>query len=130
HSLARLDDPPLPTQITQFDSLLSRRLAREPLAYITGVREFYGIPIVCSPAALIPRPETELLVDVALEAISKRDGAAGVADVGTGSGAVAVAIAANAPRVRIAAIDSSNEALQLAERNARHLGAHDRIELR
>src|SRR5438309_422856 len=83
-----------------------------------------------SPAALIPRPETELLIDVALEAIASRGGLARVADVGTGSGAVAVAIAANAPRVHIVAIDSSPEALRLAESNVRHAGVEDRVELR
>jgi release factor glutamine methyltransferase len=130
HLLARLDDSLHPSQIARFDGLLQRRLAREPLAYVTGVREFYGIPILCSPAALIPRPATELLVDVALEAIRKRDGRARVADVGTGSGAVAVAIAANAPRERVVAIDSSPDALRLAERNARQANVEGRVEAR
>ena len=80
HLLARLDDPLLADQIARFDGLLQRRLAHEPLAYITGVREFYGIPIRCSPAALIPRPETELLVDVALDTIANRGGIARLGD--------------------------------------------------
>src|SRR5205814_5092551 len=106
-------DALLPTQLAEFDRLLERRLSREPLAYIIRVREFYGISIICSPAALIPRPETELLVDVALEAISGRHGPTRVADVGTGSGAVAVGIAANARHAHVTAVDSPRAAPSL-----------------
>jgi release factor glutamine methyltransferase len=101
-----------------FEAFVSRRVAREPLAYIVGRREFYGIDIMCSPAALIPRPETEMLVGLALEEIERRAPDARVCDVGTGSGAIAVAIAAHAPHTRVVAIDPSADALQLARENA------------
>jgi release factor glutamine methyltransferase len=118
------------TQRTAFEALLRRRLAHEPLAYITGHREFYGIDLLCSPAALIPRPETELLVDLALQWVEgqgSRVKAPVIVDVGTGSGAIAIAIAANAPRTRVVAIDTSAEALELATTNAERVGVVDRV---
>ena len=106
-----------------FERCSRAALAHEPLAYIVGHREFYGIDIVCGPGALIPRPETEMLVDIALGEVRGRN-ATRIADVGTGSGAIAVAIAANAPAVRVTAIDASEAALAIAraQRRARRRG--------
>jgi release factor glutamine methyltransferase len=126
HVLARLGEEMPRDASTAADALVERRRSREPLAYIVGHREFYGIDIICSPAALIPRPETEMLVDQALEEIERR-GPIRVVDVGTGSGAVAVAIAVNRPDVRVAATDVSDGALRLAARNARRHCVETRV---
>lgn len=130
HVLARLDDQLDDDTTARFDALLARRVAHEPLAYITGNREFYGIDIACRPGALIPRPETEMLVEIALGEIRRRGDALRIADVGTGSGAIAVVIAANAPRARVTAIDASDAALTVARDNAARAGVADRIDLR
>ena len=130
HLLARLQDDLRPDVSAQIEALLARRLAREPLAYITGRREFYGIEFECTPAALIPRPETELLVELALEDLRARHAGARLADIGTGSGAIAIALAAHAPGARITAIDASPAALALARRNAARAGVTEHINFR
>jgi release factor glutamine methyltransferase len=130
HLLARLADTMPPDAGTVFGALLRRRIDREPLAYIVGHREFYGIEITCSPAALIPRPETEMLVAFALDESRRREGSITFADVGTGGGAVAIAIASNAPDSRITATDRSAQALELAAENAERHGVAHRIDLR
>ncbi len=109
------------TDIARFEALVERRVAGEPVAYLTGRREFYGRFFRASPAVLIPRPETELLVDLALERLP-RDAAGHVLDLGTGSGCVAISIASERSRLRILAIDQSLEALALARHNALDLG--------
>ncbi len=129
HLLARLSDDLAPDAHAAFEVLVERRLAREPLAYITNHREFYGIDFECTPAALIPRPETELLVEIALSELVARPEAR-VVDVGTGTGAIAIAIAVNAHGTRATAIDASPQALTLARRNAQRAGVNDRIDLR
>ncbi len=103
--------------IARLEALLARREAGEPLAYIEGIRGFYGLDLECGPGVLVPRPETELLVDIALELI---DGVASpvVVDVGTGSGAVALAIASKRPDAEVIATDISDDALAYARRNA------------
>ena len=112
----------------RFECLLDRRLGREPLAYIVGRREFYGIEFEVSEDTLIPRQETELLVEIALERMTEVS-CARVVDVGTGSGAVALAIAANAGRgVSVVATDVSAAALEVARRNAARLGLSERVE--
>lgn len=126
--LARLRDPLAEAEARAFEALLSRRLRREPLAYIAGQREFYGVEIACAPGALIPRPETEILVDIALEALEGRE-AGRVADVGSGSGAVAVAIALNAPSATVDAIDASPAALDVARRNVERYALNERVRL-
>lgn len=106
----------------QFEAVITRRLTREPLAYITGHREFYKLDFSVSAAVLIPRPETELLVDTALEHLRReRIRNARVVDVGTGCGAIGVAIARNRRDVRLLGIDSSAAALAVAKENARRL---------
>jgi release factor glutamine methyltransferase len=96
-------------------ALLRRRLAGEPVAYIIGRREFYGLDFTVGPGVLIPRPETELLVELALERLPPRGR---VLDMGTGSGAIAVAIAHARPDAQVTALDVSPAALAIAQRNA------------
>jgi release factor glutamine methyltransferase len=130
HLLAGLhSDAPVAAR-RAFDVMLERRLRHEPLAYIIGRREFYGIEIDCAPGALIPRPETEMLVDIALGEIAARGADLRLADAGTGSGAIAVAICARSPGARVVAIEASAQALAVARENARRAGLEGRIELR
>jgi release factor glutamine methyltransferase len=105
-----------------FESLAARRSAGEPIAYLTGIREFYSLDFKVTPAVLIPRPETELLVDIALERIP-REGPYRVLELATGSGCVAVAIALHRPRARLTATDVSRDALVIARENAARHGA-------
>ena len=112
----------------ELDRLLQRRIAREPLAYITGRREFYAMEFSITPAVLVPRQETELLVDLAVERIGNRLGCR-VLDIGTGSGCVALAIATHAPDAEVHAIDLSDEALAVAARNRQAHGLADRVTL-
>lgn len=113
----------------QFDALVSRRASGEPVAYITGTREFWGLDFEVSPAVLVPRPETEVLVEEALKLIDARPGAiAHVADVGTGSGCIAVALAHSRPGVTVVATDISEDALAVARRNASRHGVASRVE--
>ncbi|MGZ5228149.1 MAG: peptide chain release factor N(5)-glutamine methyltransferase, partial [Burkholderiales bacterium] len=111
-----------PDEYESFSSLVNRRARCEPVSYLTGEREFYGRTFRITPAVLIPRPETELLVDLALERI-ERSFAARVLDLGTGSGCVAVAIASERSHCKILGLDQSLEALAVARRNAVRLGA-------
>lgn len=110
-----------PQAEAMFADWAARRRAGEPVAYILGRREFYGLPLAVSPAVLIPRPETELLVELALAQLAD-DEAASAADLGTGSGAVALALKRHRPRARIVATEASAAALQVARRNAVRLG--------
>jgi len=96
-------------------ALFQRRVAGEPIAYIVGVREFYGLPFRVTPAVLIPRPETELLVELTIEHLPQQGR---VLDLGTGSGAIAVAIAHVRPDATVTALDVSAEALAIAQGNA------------
>jgi release factor glutamine methyltransferase len=114
--LATARDALAPDRASMFEQLLQRRLTREPLAYIVGRREFYSLDFACEPGVLIPRPETELLAGLAIDAAHGRN-PLWVIDVGTGTGALAVVIAVHVPHARVAAIDSSPAALALARRN-------------
>ena len=105
---------------------IARRERREPSAYIVGVREFWGLDFAVTPAVLIPRPETEFIVEEALSLV--RSGDLRIADIGTGSGCVAVALASEMPRWRLVASDVSEEALAVARGNAARHGVADRIE--
>jgi release factor glutamine methyltransferase len=102
---------------TAYARLLDRRAAGEPVAYITGRRGFWSLDLEVTPATLIPRPETELLVELALQRLPG-DVACSVADLGTGSGAIALAIARERPHAQVVATDASAEALAVAQRNA------------
>ncbi len=106
--------------LERFEALLQRRALGEPIAYITGTQEFWSIPLQVSPATLIPRAETELLVELALGEIPK-DAASEVLDLGTGSGAIAIAIASERPLCAVTASDHSDVTLMVAKENARQL---------
>lgn len=109
-----------------FEPLVSRRLAREPMAYIRGTQEFYGREFLVGPGVLIPRPETELVVDAARTAIAGRPGPR-VADVGTGSGCLAITLALEIPGARVVATDVSPDALHIARGNAATHGVATRV---
>jgi release factor glutamine methyltransferase len=108
------------TALTGVQALLERRRQGEPVAYLVGEREFHGLMIQVSPAVLIPRPETELLVETALRELRTRQR---VIDLGTGSGAIAIALAHARPDLEVWATDASESALALARENASRLGA-------
>jgi release factor glutamine methyltransferase len=121
----------------RFHQLLERRLQGEPVAYLTGTREFWGLDFEVTPAVLIPRPETEILVEEALKAIDRMAAHRNrpsdrsplvVADVGTGSGCIAVALAHSRTSIRVIATDLSKAALDVARRNAARHGVADRIQ--
>lgn len=114
-------------QMARFREMLSRRARREPVAHIIGRREFYSLDFEVNPDVLIPRPETEILVDEALKFLSGRPSGR-VLDIGAGSGAISIAIAAHAPLVSMVATDISADALAVARRNAGRLGCGGRIE--
>lgn len=105
------------TQLAQFETLLARRARHEPIQYITGTQEFYGLTLRVTPDVLIPRPETEHLVETALARIPA-DHPARILDVGTGSGAIAIALAAHRPQADVTALDKSPAALAVARANA------------
>jgi release factor glutamine methyltransferase len=111
-------------QQTQFQLLLQARARGEPVAYLTGQREFWSLPLTVTPATLIPRPETETLVTLALELIPA-DSTALVADLGTGSGAIALAIAHERPHCHLIATDLSPAAIETATANALQLGINN-----
>ena len=123
--ITRGDTPLGEVQIARFAALERRRIAGEPIAQITGRREFYGLDFEVTPDVLIPRPDTELLVEITLHVL---DGLRSplVVDLGTGSGAIAVSIAAQRPDARVIATDRSIEALAIAKRNAERLLSPDR----
>lgn len=115
------DDPVDTAEAAAFRATIGRRARGEPVAYLTGVRGFHALDLRVTPDVLIPRPETELLVDLALERIPA-DAVAAVADLGTGSGAVALAIAHARPHARVLATDASEAALAVARDNSARLG--------
>ncbi len=116
-----------PEQRTCFLALVERRSAGEPLAYLTGEAGFYGLPFAVTPAVLIPRPETELLVDLALAALDTLPSAAEILDLGTGSGVLAVTLAKLRTRARVTAIDASVAAIEVARKNAARHGVDVRF---
>lgn len=127
---ASLNEPLDGEQQGRIDCLIRRRVQGEPLAYITGRREFYALDFIVNPDTLIPRQDTELLVDKALEwARGQRRTALTIADVGTGSGAIAVALAHALPDAKIYAMDISAAALKVAAQNCRKHGVADRVAL-
>lgn len=117
-SLAASPEAELPFEVENaFRDLVARRAAGEPVAYILGRREFYGLDLVVNPSVLVPRPETELLVDLALER-----GPGSVLDLGTGSGAIALAVKKQRPAAKVVAVEADLAALVTAQRNAARLG--------
>ncbi len=114
------EDVPDDGAVARLEKNLALRLAGEPMAYITGSKEFWSLELMVTPATLVPRPETELLVEKALQEIP-RDEQWKILDLGTGSGAIAVAIASERPLCDITATDNSADALRVAEQNVRNL---------
>lgn len=120
-------------QVTRLRRFLSRRLTREPIPYIVGASEFYGIEFHVDPRVLIPRPETELLVERAID-VANRLRAGGIerpviADIGTGSGCIAIALAMNLPQAQVYAVDISADALEVARANCRRYELSKRVAL-
>jgi release factor glutamine methyltransferase len=125
--VTRLREPvPIPLE-PQFEQLLDRRSAREPVAYIIGHREFWGREFEVTPAVLVPRPETEIIIEEALEEARGRPPFSTIVDVGTGSGCLAVTLALEFPAAHVHATDISAAALALARRNAEKHGVEPRV---
>ena len=127
--VAHPEAPLAPQQWQRLAGLLERRAAGEPVAYLTGSKEFMGLTFAVGPAVLIPRPDTECLVERAL-AVLPTDGRRVVADVGTGSGAIAVSLAVQRPVLQVYALDSDSRAARLAAANARRQGVAERVTVR
>lgn len=123
------DKPLTHEELARFREMVRRRARREPVAYITGEKEFWSLALKVTPSVLIPRPETECLVETALAFLSKDEGAQGrtVLDLGTGSGAIVLALAAERPHDHFVAVDRSPGALAIARENALRHGAADRV---
>jgi release factor glutamine methyltransferase len=117
-----------PAESTQYDALLKRRIVAEPIQYITGEQEFFGLTMKVTPDVLIPRPETEHVVEALLHRVNRED-ALHLLDVGTGSGAIAVALAHALPNAAVTAVDLSQAALDVARENAMRHGVSDRVRL-
>ena len=127
-----LDEPLELCARYRFDELLARRLHREPIAYITGCQEFWSLDFLVTPDVLIPRPETERLVEISLQCAGAFDSnlPLRVLDIGTGSGAIAVTLAKELPRAQVVATDVSPATLEIARHNAARQRVADRIQFR
>ncbi len=121
------DCPLAPSDLTAYKSLLRKRTSGLPLQYVLGETEFFSLPFSVRPPVLIPRPETEMLVQAALDRLRGMEGPLWVADIGTGSGSISVALTAHLDAVTMVATDCSEEAIALAGENARRNGVSDRI---
>lgn len=140
--LAEWQHTPAPEQVAAFEALVARRALGEPVAYLVGHKEFYGIDLAVTPATLIPRPETETLVEHALaearrllttRAAGRSSGDSAspltIADIGTGTGAIAIALALHLPDALVYAVDLSATALEVAARNVARYGLEGRVRL-
>jgi len=120
-----------PAALANWKALEEKRIQGEPIAYLIGVKGFHKIDLQVAPGVLIPRPETELLVEIGLREIERIRGSvnnAHILDLGTGSGAIALAIAHESPRALVTATDQSLEALAIAKSNAKNLGLESRVQ--
>src|SRR5260370_27437387 len=124
--IAHPDDELSASQRTAYENSIARRLRHEPVQYITGQQEFYGLNFHVTPAVLIPRPETEHLVEAVLKLLPPNM-PLNIADIGTGSGAIGIALAVHLPQAAITALDISPEALAIAPANATHHNVANRI---
>ncbi len=125
--LGHVHDPLRARSLEEFQALVCRSAQGEPLHYLTGEREFYGLPFLVTTDVLIPRPETEILVEKAVDLARVRAGALRFADVGTGSGCIAASVARQLPDARGWATDRSERALAVARENSRRLGVEARL---
>jgi release factor glutamine methyltransferase len=117
-------------QARRFRLLLTRRSRRVPVAYLTGVKEFFGEPIRVNRSVLVPRPDTEVLVEAGLRFLHDHPEARDVIDLGTGSGAIAIAVSRNCPRARVLALDNDERALRVARANVRARHVSGRVKVR
>lgn len=115
-------------QYRDYLALVERRAAGEPVQYLTGHQEFYGLDFIVTSDVLIPRPETEFLIERVMKLLEERQDSPLIADVGTGSGCIAVTLAMQLPQARLIATDASRTALNVARKNAERHGVRDRIE--
>ena len=122
------ENPVADDRLSAFRELVRRRSAREPIQHLTGRTEFWSLPIHCDARALVPRPETELVVQAVLDYVNGRDDPA-IADIGTGTGCIAAALARELPNASLVASDASAEALELAAENFTALDVADRVRL-
>lgn len=127
--LAEREQPVASALADAFGGLVERRAAGEPVAYLVGHKEFYGLDLLVDRRVLVPRPETELLVELALADARRLTGAPRIADIGAGSGAIAIALAANLPGAQIDAVDISPAALEVAAENVARHGLGGRVRL-
>ena len=125
--VSRWREPAPDTFSEHLAGLIARRAAREPVAYITGRREFWGLDFEVTPDVLIPRPETELIIEEAIRYAAEVREPAEIIDVGTGSGCIAIALARQFPSARVTGTDTSHAALEVARRNAERLEVADRL---
>ena len=125
--LALVPDRPVgPNEAARFDEAVDRRAGREPFAYITGSRDFWTLELEVSPATLIPRPDTETLVETALKVVGHASAPVRILDLGTGTGAILLALLAELPRAEGVGVDVSDGALEVARRNAVRAGLGER----
>ncbi len=126
---ANFDRPMDPDDLDHYRALIKRRLGGEPVAYLTGSRGFWSIDLKTDQRALIPRPETEHVVEAALDFLDEDDVEATVVDVGTGTGAIALSLADERPNIRVVATEIDPDTAQLAGENVEYLKAGDRVEV-
>ncbi|HLU68606.1 MAG TPA: peptide chain release factor N(5)-glutamine methyltransferase [Kofleriaceae bacterium] len=126
----QFDKPLGPDELGRYRELVKRRLAGEPVAYLVGSQEFWSLPLAVDPRVLIPRRDTEAVVEVVLESVGDRAAPLSVADIATGAGPIALALARELPAARVTATDASAAALEVARLNAERLALADRVELR
>ena len=115
------------SQKKQLEILINERLKFKPLAYITNHKEFYGLKLIVNASVLIPRPETEMLIDIAIKYSKNKNNLLRIADLGTGSGAISIAIAKNIENTKIKAIDISKDSINIAKLNSRKHFVSDKI---
>jgi len=125
--IIRAHDEPPAWVCQRFEALLQRRIKREPLAYITGEKEFWSRPFRVTPDVLIPRPETEHLIEAVIARFPERNGHHQFGDIGTGSGCIAITLAAEYPHATVVATDISEQALRIARANAESLAVSTRM---
>ena len=125
------DQPMEAAELAAYKDCIKRRVQHQPVAYITGHKEFMGLDFRVTPATLIPRPDTEILVEAVLQRLKAGTEAEGsmIADIGTGSGAICLSLLNYLPRLQAVTVDISPEALAVAEENARELGLSERAEI-